>query len=253
MLAFFGLPRKRSDWTSAAFKDHWLRRHGPLVAGEVEVSRHMRGYVQYHALEGWPSHGWEGVAQLGFDSMQSVAQAFSEPRYLGVIRPDETSFSALDEARFLVTRQGARVTCGGADGTKILFRFLHRRSGVSADAFRAGLKQVAGSFAAASSSQNAFHSYAQYIEDEATADPMNTGASNDFDYHAVETFRMADPHNWPSFRDGAGAASFDTVYAAISVPEASIDMMTQEHVIIPVPDPAGGAPASISRRSEWLG
>ena len=78
-----------------------------IVQGVTEFFRYVRKYVQSHAvgagLPGFPAEerGYDGFAELWFDTADDVGKAFAEPRYLEVIRADEPKF--LDLAACSVT------------------------------------------------------------------------------------------------------------------------------------------------------
>ena len=87
---------RRSDVTREEFDSYWRDKHGPLVKSVAEFARHVRRYVQCHLVEGAPPFGvagaYDGVAELWFDNVEEAARAFSEPKYLEIIRPDELKF-----------------------------------------------------------------------------------------------------------------------------------------------------------------
>jgi uncharacterized protein (TIGR02118 family) len=79
---------RRPDFTREAFHDYWLNRHAPLVASVSEVLR-IRRYVQLHSLppdalfdpgvpRGAPP-GYDGVAQLWWDSAEDLAATAGDP------------------------------------------------------------------------------------------------------------------------------------------------------------------------------
>lgn len=88
---------RKPGMTRDEFSRYWRERHGPLVKSVTEFSRHVRKYVQCHLNEAAVPFGipapYDGVAELWFDSVESAAAAFREPRYLEIIRPDELKFA----------------------------------------------------------------------------------------------------------------------------------------------------------------
>ena len=78
------------------FSNYWRDKHGPLVKSVPEFARHVRKYVQCHLAEDAVPFGipgsYDGVAELWFESVEEASQAFKEPKYLEVIRPDELKF-----------------------------------------------------------------------------------------------------------------------------------------------------------------
>jgi uncharacterized protein (TIGR02118 family) len=87
---------RRADITAAQFDAYWRDKHGPLVKSVTEFSRHVRKYVQCHLVETSVPFGipgtYDGVSELWFDSVDQAKKAFSEPKYLEIIRADELKF-----------------------------------------------------------------------------------------------------------------------------------------------------------------
>jgi len=78
---------RRPELTREAFQDYWINTHAPLVASVRDVLR-IRRYVQLHSLpvkvsdqiratRGGPE-GYDGVAQLWWDSLADMALARAE-------------------------------------------------------------------------------------------------------------------------------------------------------------------------------
>ena len=83
----FALTR-RPEYTRESFQAYWFDHHAPLVASVKEPLR-IRRYVQAHSLpaelsadlrasRGGPE-GYDGVAQLWWDSLEDVAEAMTDP------------------------------------------------------------------------------------------------------------------------------------------------------------------------------
>jgi uncharacterized protein (TIGR02118 family) len=80
---------RRPELTRGAFQAYWFDHHAPLVASVREVLR-IRRYVQLHSLPAELSEplraarqgpvGFDGVAQLWWDSLEDVAAATGDPR-----------------------------------------------------------------------------------------------------------------------------------------------------------------------------
>lgn len=98
---------KRRDFTFEQFDAYWRDKHGPLVKSVPEFTRHVRRYVQCHltsaALPFPQASEYDGVAELWFDSVAEMEKAFTEPRYLQIIKPDEHKFLDMDKMRSFVT------------------------------------------------------------------------------------------------------------------------------------------------------
>ena len=100
--------RRNPAMSPTEFSSYWKGRHGALVQSVPEFWRHVRGYVQNHplretvrTLSGEAAEGFDGVTQLWFDSDRVAVHAFSEPRYLAVVRPDEQILRGGDPLRLL--------------------------------------------------------------------------------------------------------------------------------------------------------
>lgn len=100
---------RKAGMTFEEFDDYWRDQHGPLVRSVTEFSRHIRKYVQSHrassdvplALEA----DYDGVAELWFDSTEDLNTAFTEPRYLEIIRADELKFVDLEKSVSIVCEE----------------------------------------------------------------------------------------------------------------------------------------------------
>jgi hypothetical protein len=84
----FALTR-RPEFSREAFQAYWFERHAPLVTSVREVLR-IRRYVQLHSLPAAESaplrlarggpEGFDGVAQLWWDSLMDMAALGADPR-----------------------------------------------------------------------------------------------------------------------------------------------------------------------------
>ena len=100
MLKLIVCVKRKPGLTREEFSAYWRDNHGPLVKSVPEFMRHVRKYVQCHLTEGTASGepligsipDYDGVGELWFDSPEALQQAFNEPRYLEIIRPDELKF-----------------------------------------------------------------------------------------------------------------------------------------------------------------
>lgn len=111
MVKFSVLIKRRADMTVEEFRSYWAEQHGPLVLSVPEFMRHIRRYVQcYPCLDAWAQFpgvepAYDGIAELWADSLEALQAAFSEPRYLELIRPDEARFADLANCHFLVCEE----------------------------------------------------------------------------------------------------------------------------------------------------
>jgi uncharacterized protein (TIGR02118 family) len=106
MIAFL---KRNPSLTREEFSRHWREKHAPLVMGVPEFRRYLRKYTQCHIASNAGPVGaaadCDGVAELWFDSADDLAKAFSEPRYLEIIRPDEKRMLDFDKVLVCVTEE----------------------------------------------------------------------------------------------------------------------------------------------------
>jgi uncharacterized protein (TIGR02118 family) len=101
--------KRKTGMARREFDAYWQNQHASLVKSVPEFMRHVRKYVQCHIVENSVPLGvaapYDGVAELWFDSAEEIAQAFNEPRYLQIIRPDEHKFAELADCISFVTQE----------------------------------------------------------------------------------------------------------------------------------------------------
>ncbi|MGD0073738.1 MAG: EthD domain-containing protein [Candidatus Binataceae bacterium] len=111
MVKFVACLKRKPGMSAAEFHRYWKDVHGPLVKGVPEFMRHVRKYVQSHAVSdsvaGFPSapSQYDGTAELWFDSLEECIKAFNEPRYLEIIRKDEPKFLDLAACSIFVAEE----------------------------------------------------------------------------------------------------------------------------------------------------
>ena len=109
MVKFVACARRKAGMTTAEFQDYWKNNHGPLVRSVPEFWAYVRRYVQGHTMSdsvpGFPPQDeapFDGIAELWFDSVEDIGKAFSHPRYLEIIRPDELKFVDFASSRVFI-------------------------------------------------------------------------------------------------------------------------------------------------------
>jgi uncharacterized protein (TIGR02118 family) len=109
MVKYIICARRKAGLTRAEFNSYWRNQHGPLVKSVPEFMRHVRKYVQCHQVEGASPFGgeavYDGVAELWFDDAEEISRAFSEPKYLEIIRPDELKFVDITNCMSFITKE----------------------------------------------------------------------------------------------------------------------------------------------------
>jgi uncharacterized protein (TIGR02118 family) len=114
MVKLVGCLRRKPGMSAVEFQRYWKDVHGPLVKSVPEFFRYVRKYVQGHTasepVPGFPapaSPPFDGIAELWFDSVADVGRAFTEPRYVEIIRPDEQKFLDLPNCSICVVEEVA--------------------------------------------------------------------------------------------------------------------------------------------------
>ncbi|MDA0822012.1 MAG: EthD domain-containing protein [Proteobacteria bacterium] len=100
---------RKASLTFEEFDTYWREKHAPLIKSVKDFSRHVRKYVQSHRASSdvpFAQQGdYDGVAELWFDSVESLNTAFAEPKYMELIRPDELKFVDLDRCVSIVCEE----------------------------------------------------------------------------------------------------------------------------------------------------
>jgi len=101
--------KRKPGITREEFGRYWRESHGPLVKSVSEFIRHVRKYVQCHIVNSavplGTSSDYDGVAELWFDNLDELNKAFTEPRYLEIIRRDELKFADIANCVSIVTEE----------------------------------------------------------------------------------------------------------------------------------------------------
>jgi uncharacterized protein (TIGR02118 family) len=112
MVKLVGCLRRKPGMGAEEFHRYWRDVHGPLVKSVPEFFRYVRKYVQGHSVPeqvpGFPpptSPPFDGIAELWFDNVADIGNAFAEPRYLEIIRPDELKFLDLPNCSMFVVEE----------------------------------------------------------------------------------------------------------------------------------------------------
>ncbi len=109
MIKFSILLRRRPDISHAEFVRYHREDHAQLFMSLPVVARHVRRYTQQHALgtvmPGLPPTTIDGVTELWFDDVESIATVFTDKTYLQTVRPDEARFLDLAGCEFIVSEE----------------------------------------------------------------------------------------------------------------------------------------------------
>ncbi len=111
MVKLIACLKRKPGMTLQEFHRYWKEEHGPLVKSVPEWFRYVQKLVQSHTIEG-PVPGFpdleapfDGFAEIWFDSLEDVERAFTAPRYLEIIRPDEAHFLDIPNCKVAVVEE----------------------------------------------------------------------------------------------------------------------------------------------------
>jgi uncharacterized protein (TIGR02118 family) len=115
MVKLFALLRRREGMSRDEFVTHWRNHHGPLIASEPTLARHIRRYEQHvrhrpDLLSG--TEDCDGVAVQWFDSIDDFVGFMSEPKYAELIAVDERRFLDMEKVEFIITEEPTVVIDG---------------------------------------------------------------------------------------------------------------------------------------------
>lgn len=126
---------RKAGWSREQFFAYQRGRHMEVTALVPEFCGKIRGACQNtillsDELENWDpirvfcTHdGKDTIVELYFDTADHALEAFHEPRYLELVRPDEESFSDVENGWSMLTEE--EVLCdSGVEGHRKLFLFL---------------------------------------------------------------------------------------------------------------------------------
>ena len=109
MIKFSILLRRRPGMTHEEFVAYHREQHAPLFMSMPVVKENVRRDVQQHTVDvtlpGLPPTTIDGVTELWFDDVESIAAVFTAESYLATVRPDEAKFLDLELCEFLVTTE----------------------------------------------------------------------------------------------------------------------------------------------------
>lgn len=110
--------KRRQGMPAAEFYDYWLHRHGPLVKSRAKALN-VRRYVQSHtvvaelgeatsAARGMEQQGFDGVAELWWDDLESMQAATGSQAGLDaneLLLEDERKFIDLAASTIFFTEE----------------------------------------------------------------------------------------------------------------------------------------------------
>ncbi len=109
MVKFSIFLHRHADMNQEDFVQYHKNNHAPLFASLPEVRQFVRKYIQCHtlpvSLPELPALPYDGITELWFDDVESIAKVFSSEHYMQQIRPDEKKFLDLHKCSFLITTE----------------------------------------------------------------------------------------------------------------------------------------------------
>jgi uncharacterized protein (TIGR02118 family) len=109
MIKFTILLKRNPALSQEDFVQHHKTIHADLFMSMPVVKKTVRAYIQQHALPvalpGLPPVKYDGITELWFDSVEALAECFSDQGYLDYVRPDEATFLDLHGCDFIVSTE----------------------------------------------------------------------------------------------------------------------------------------------------
>jgi hypothetical protein len=103
--------RRTAAMDAEEFSRYWRNEHVAVVRSAPDFWRNVLGYVQNHpagtsakTLSGDCISDIDGITQLWFADDAAAVQAFLEPAYLKIVRPDEFNLRSGPPVRMLVEK-----------------------------------------------------------------------------------------------------------------------------------------------------
>ncbi len=118
MVKLFAVLRRNPEMSVEEFVSHWRDVHGPLIAREPTLARHIVRYEQHVRHRPDPisgTDGVDGVAVQWFRSLDDFVGFISEPAYAELVAPDERRFLDVDRLEFVITEEPTVVIDGAID------------------------------------------------------------------------------------------------------------------------------------------
>ena len=137
MIKFAIAFHRREGLDHAACTEHYRDKHGPLCRNTPGMSDYCRRYLQNDLVHEERDDHPTGLTLGWFDNLEDLFSHFTVPAYLPIIRPDELSFSRIDNALVAMGEEHI-VQPGGEFGDNRVFRFLRAKAdGAELERFRA--------------------------------------------------------------------------------------------------------------------
>jgi uncharacterized protein (TIGR02118 family) len=136
-----GLLRKKSDWTTDAFRTYWRDKHGPLASQAPNLREYWQNLVADRVQRGidFARGPWDfdGFSQLYFDDALQANDAFSKSEIAAALIDDERRF--LGGLHIITAEQNVVVPVPASPSREALLKrisTLKRRPDMSEDDFR---------------------------------------------------------------------------------------------------------------------
>ncbi|MEH1889247.1 EthD domain-containing protein [Nostoc sp.] len=109
MIKFIILLTRNPALSQEQFVEYHKSVHANLFMSIPVVKDTVRRYIQQHRIDaelpGMPPMKYDGITELWFDDVESLARCFSDPEYMERIRPDEESLLDLHSCDFVVSTE----------------------------------------------------------------------------------------------------------------------------------------------------
>ena len=171
---------RRADFTHEAFLKYLATTHLEVVERVPEFLRPVQQYMQNHlfidpgelaSIKGLPiTSNTDSIIEVWYDSVDAFKQAFQEPRYLEILRPDELAFGDVEGVWGVVTDDYPVMERDGFTGHIKMFIFLKRKTRLTHSQFMARWHEIRDQKLIAA---GAFRHVGRIVENRIKQDPAD--------------------------------------------------------------------------------
>jgi uncharacterized protein (TIGR02118 family) len=101
--------KRRPGMTREEFVTYHRASHAKTFMADPTIRRLCRKYVQSHpvpsGIDGFAESPFDAIAEVWFDNVEDLREAFSSDTYMANIRADELTFIDLEHSVDLVTEE----------------------------------------------------------------------------------------------------------------------------------------------------
>jgi len=104
MIKGIAIVTRKPGMPDAEFHRYWREVHGPIALSITGLRRYVQSHRSAHEFPGFACP-YDGVAEIWFDDLQTLANLPNDPGYVNGAQADEPNFIDTDKLVFLATRE----------------------------------------------------------------------------------------------------------------------------------------------------